>query len=121
MSEIKDFKDLRIWATGMQIVKEIYRITAGFPKTEQFGLTNQMRRAGVSIPSNIVEGHVKNQTGEFLRYLSIAIGSCAELETQLIISKELGWLKDENFKPLLELIKAETKQINALKRRLTES
>lgn len=105
----------------MQIVKEVYRCTGSFPKSEQFGLTNQMRRASVSIPSNIAEGHIKNQTGDFLRFLSIAIGSCAELETQILIANELGWLKEDSFKTLIELMKSEIRQANALKRRLTES
>jgi four helix bundle protein len=121
MGEIKDFKDLRVWEVGITLVKDIYRITGGFPKSEQFGLTNQMRRASVSIPSNIAEGHVRNMTKEFCRYLNISLGSCAELETQLIIAKELGWLKTEDFDRLSETIKAETRQINALKKRLSES
>ncbi len=121
MGEIKDFKNLRIWQTGIRLVKEIYSITTSFPKSEQFGLTNQMRRASVSIPSNIAEGHVRNQTKEFGRYLNISLGSSAELETQIIIAKELGWLKKDEFRRISGLIKTETKQINALKKRLSES
>ena len=120
MSEIKDFKDLRIWMMGINLVKDIYSITASFPKSEQFGLTNQMRRASVSIPSNIAEGHIKNQTKEFCRFLNISLGSCAELETQVIIAKELDWLLEDDFKRLSEMIKSETRQINALKRSLSE-
>ena len=121
MSDIKDFKDLRIWSLGIKIVKEVYLVTASFPQSEQFGLTNQMRRASVSIPSNIAEGHIKNQTKEFGRFLNISLGSCAELETQMIIAKELGWINENIFNDLLGQIRAEIKQINALKKRLTES
>lgn len=120
MGEIKDFKDLRVWQLGIKLVKDIFSITSSFPKSEQFGLTNQMRRASVSIPSNIAEGHVRNQTKEFCRYLNISLGSCAELETQVIIAKELGWLLDEDFKRLSEMIKTEIRQINALKKSLSE-
>ncbi|HDH58485.1 MAG TPA: four helix bundle protein [Bacteroidetes bacterium] len=118
---MKDFKDLRIWKQGIEIVKEIYRITATFPKSEQFGLTNQMRRASISIPSNVAEGHIKNQTNEFARYLTISLGSCAELETQLHIAKELEWLSIEQYRILVHLVKSEIKQISALKKRLTGS
>ncbi len=121
MNAIRDFKDLRIWVLGMKIVREVYAATASFPQSELFGLTNQMRRASVSIPSNIAEGHIKNQTNEFARYLTISIGSCAELETQVIIARDLGWLNKNHFEILIDLIKSETKQINALKKRLTES
>lgn len=120
MSEIRDCKDLQVWELGITIVKDIYAVTAKFPKSEQFGLTNQMRRASVSIPSNIAEGHVRNMTKEFCRYLNISLGSCAELETQLIIAKELGWLDLDDFKRLSENVKTETRKLNALKISLSE-
>jgi four helix bundle protein len=80
-----------------------------------------MRRASVSIPSNIAEGHIKSQTKEFTRFLGIALGSCAELETQAIIAKELGWINENQFDNLIDLLRTEIKQINALRKRLTES
>jgi len=88
------YKDLTAWKVAISIVKDIYLITEKFPKHEQFGLTNQIRRAAVSIPSNIAEGAGKNTPGDFKRFLSIAMGSCNEVETQLIISKELGYVED---------------------------
>jgi four helix bundle protein len=77
----------------MQLVKVVYRETAGFPREEMFGLTAQMRRSAVSIPSNIAEGAARNSTGELIQYLGITCGSVAELETQLEIAVELGFLE----------------------------
>ena len=91
------YKELKAWELSISIVTDIYKITEKFPRQEQFGLTNQIRRAAVSIPSNIAEGAGKNTTGDFKRFLSIAMGSCNEVETQLIISKELGYIESQNF------------------------
>ena len=82
---IKSHKDLDVWKKGIDIVDMIYDLVADLPKNEMYGLVSQMQRAAVSIPSNIAEGAVKQHTKEFLQYLRIALGSCAELDTQLII------------------------------------
>jgi len=87
-------KDLDIWKMGLDIVERIYQITGKFPKDEQFGLTSQMRRAAVSIPSNIAEGAARNSMREFLQYLYVSLGSLSEVETQLLIAERLGYLKD---------------------------
>ncbi|OGW35934.1 MAG: four helix bundle protein [Nitrospirae bacterium GWC2_56_14] len=79
---------------GLDIVERIYQITGKFPKDEQFGLTSQMRRAAVSIPSNIAEGAARNSMREFLQYLYVSLGSLSEVETQLLIAERLGYLKD---------------------------
>jgi four helix bundle protein len=84
-------KDLDIWKMGLDVVEKVYRITERFPKDEQFGLTSQLRRAIVSIPSNIAEGAARSSKREFLQYLYISLGSLAEAETQLIIAKRLGY------------------------------
>jgi four helix bundle protein len=91
--EIKagNYKDLLVWQKGIALVKLIYQITQTFPAEEKFGLVSQMRRAAVSIPSNIAEGQARHSTGEFVQFLSHAEGSVAELETQLIIAVELGF------------------------------
>ena len=86
--------NLEAWQQAFTLVKSIYSSTAPFPKSELYGLTSQMRRAAVSIPSNIAEGAARDSTQEFLRFLFIARGSLAELETQLLIAHELGYLKD---------------------------
>jgi four helix bundle protein len=102
--KIKTFKDLRVWQKGIELVKEVYRITRSFPNEERYGLTSQMRRAAVSIPSNAAEGFRRRYSKEHKQFLSIALGSCAELETQTIISKELGYIDSVNEKPLMDLI-----------------
>lgn len=95
MSEIKSYRDLLIWQKGIAFVKRIYQETARFPDSERYGLTNQMRRAAVSIPSNIAEGQARQHSGEFRQFLFIALGSIAELETQILISQDLGFLPEE--------------------------
>jgi len=87
--------DLKAWQEAMALVKGVYAITATFPREEIYGLTGQIRRAAVSVPSNIAEGAARTGTKEFLKFLSIARGSLSELETQLIISKELEYLNSE--------------------------
>jgi four helix bundle protein len=86
---------LNIWQESMDLVEDIYRITSTFPRTEQFALTSQMRRAVVSVPSNIAEGAARDSDKEFLRYLSIARGSLAEIETQIQIAHRLGYDIDQ--------------------------
>lgn len=92
------FKELEIWKKSRKFCSEIYNVTADFPTDEKFGLTNQLRRASVSIPSNIAEGSSRNSQKDFSRFLEIAIGSAYEIETQLLIASDLGFLKEENLK-----------------------
>lgn len=99
---------LEAWKHAMQLVKTVYTTTSGFPDSELYGLTSQMRRAAVSVPSNIAEGAARETTAEFLRFLYIARGSLAELETQLLIAKDLGFSKDT------EGLMAEIFQVSAL-------
>ncbi len=96
--------DLRVWQGAMDLVEEIYKITALFPKDELYALTNQMRRAAVSVPSNIAEGAARNGSKEFLYFLSIARGSLSELETQLQIAVRLGYMKKESFPSNIDTI-----------------
>src|ERR1039457_3202240 len=85
------FRDLEVWQLGLDLVQSVYQCTAAFPKSETFGLAAQMRGAAVSIPSNIAEGQARNSTKEFLRFLSYALGSLAELETQLELATRLEY------------------------------
>lgn len=94
------YKELEVWKLSIKIVKEVYEISKKFPKNEQFGLTNQIRRSAVSIPSNIAEGAGKETNGDFNRFISIASGSCNELETQLIISQRLNYINESEFSTL---------------------
>ncbi|MCC7299719.1 MAG: four helix bundle protein, partial [Verrucomicrobia bacterium] len=91
---MSDYKDLEVWKKAIAVVADIYRLTASFPESEKFGITNQMRRASVSIPSNIAEGSARHHANDFIHFLRIADGSAAELETQLIISEKLGFIAD---------------------------
>ena len=114
--KIKNHKDLRIWNTGMEITDLIYKITANFPKSELFCLTSQMRRAAISIPSNIAEGFPRQRKKEYKHFLSIALGSCTELETQLIIAKRRNYVKEEESSSIESIINYECKMIlNLLK------
>ena len=88
--------DLHVWQESMALTKEIYTATGHFPREEIYALTNQMRRAAVSIPSNIAEGAARTSNKEFLQFLSIARGSLSELETQVILSEDLGYLDDKS-------------------------
>ena len=92
---MESYRDLIAWQKAVELVVSIYRITKAFPKTEMYGLANQMQRAAVSVPSNIAEGHGLKQTQAYSRHLAIASGSLAELETQIEISKRLGYLPKE--------------------------
>ena len=95
MNVIKSYKDLEAWKKSIELVKKIYVITKKFPKDEVYGLTNQMRRSAVSIPSNIAEGKTRQHANEYIQFLYIALGSCAELETQLIIAEKLRYISKQ--------------------------
>jgi four helix bundle protein len=92
---VKSFRDLDVWRLGIELAEIVYRCTATFPRAEAFGFTSQMRRAAVSIPSNIAEGRARNSSKEFLQFLAIARGSLAELETQMELAARLGYANSE--------------------------
>ena len=101
---IKSYKDLLVWQRGLALVKAIYQLSARFPSEEKFGLVSQMRRASVSVPSNIAEGHSRRTTGEFIQSISYAQGSLAELETQVLIAVELGFCAQPKVESILQEI-----------------
>lgn len=101
MSEIKTYRDLIIWQKSMSLVTEIYNATNSFPSSELYALTNQLRRCAVSIPSNIAEGYGRNSTGDYKRFLQIAVGSLFELQTQIEIAYNLKYIHENIFKDLL--------------------
>ena len=105
MNKIKTHKDLDVWKESMTLAKEVYRLTENFPKEETFGLASQMRRAAVSIPINIAEGAARNSHKEFIQFLHVSLGSLAELETQLLLSIELGFLKNEELNGSIEHVR----------------
>lgn len=118
MGTIKNFRELDIWKKGIELVKKVYKITEKFPNHELYGLTSQMRRCAVSVPSNVAEGFRRKYPKEFRQFLNIALGSLAELETQLVITKELEYFGNEDEKNLLELIDHLNRMITNLWKKL---
>ncbi len=111
----KGFEDLQVWRLSKDLAVYIYKITNDFPAKEQFGLTSQIRRSVVSISSNIAEGSSRNSNLEFARFVSIASGSAAELKTQLIIAKEIGFLKENDYLNSEEQINSISRMLKALR------
>ena len=116
---IRDYKDLHVWQKGMQRAKEIYLLTGKFPSEEKFGLVSQMRRAAVSIPSNIAEGQARNTTGEFVQFISHAEDSAAEVDTQLRLSIELGYYSMNDLEAVFRLLTDVQKMLKRLRHSLT--
>lgn len=116
--QVRSYKDLIVWQKAMDLVELVYHLTKLFPKDEQYGLSNQLRRAAVSIPSNIAEGQARNSTAEFRNFLSIARGSLAELETQLLIAERLNYIEQEKLAGLMNIQTEINKMINALMNKL---
>ena len=112
--EIKSFRDLMVWQKAMELVEECYRITTNLPRNEEFGLKSQMRRAAVSIPSNIAEGHSRRHSREFLQHLSISLGSLAEIETQLDLALRLNLLPAEGAQKCRALCEEVGKMLHGL-------
>jgi four helix bundle protein len=115
----QNFKDLVVWQKGIALAKAIYQLTSRFPPEEKFGLVSQMRRAAVSIPSNIAEGQARHTTGEFIQFISHAEGSTAELETQLILTVELGFIMEKQPKNEFILLDDIRRMLNGLRRKLS--
>ena len=113
------FKKLGVWKKGVELAKKIFLITKGFPKEEQYGITSQIRRASVSVPSNIAEGSQKGTDKEFARYILISKGSLAELETQLILSEDFEYITNEKLNDLSLNISELQKMLHAFHLRLT--
>lgn len=101
---LRGHKNLEVWRESIKLVKQVYKITVGFPREELYALTSQMRRSAISIPSNIAEGAARNSKKEFIQFLAIARGSLSELETQLVIAKELGYIKDIEISEQIEKV-----------------
>ena len=115
---MKTHRDLKVWTNSINLVTMIYQVTSDFPKEELFGITSQMRRAAVSIPSNIAEGAARNSKKEFNNFLSIALGSASELETQILISRNLNYLNSNNSEKLLNDLNEIQKMIQGLMKNL---
>ncbi|HEX8847045.1 MAG TPA: four helix bundle protein [Pyrinomonadaceae bacterium] len=115
---INSFRDLRVWQAGMELVEQVYLLTQAFPKQEIYGLTSQIQRAAVSVPSNIAEGHTREHSKEFLHHLSMAQASLAELETQLEIAARLKYILPDKLERTLQQVASLGKQLYALRNAL---
>jgi four helix bundle protein len=109
--KIKSYKELDVWKKGIEIVDVVYKMTGKFPKEERYGLTTQMQRAAVSIASNIAEGFARQHTKEYQQFCYIALGSCAELETQLIIAQRRNYVSSEAFSELEDYLDHESRML----------
>ncbi len=118
LPRVNNYRDLLVWKQGIELVKLIYKITREFPKEELYGLTSQIRRCAVSIPSNIAEGHARDSLKEYIQFLSIAAGSLAELQTQLVIAKELGMGQAKYIEVAEQLAEKTLKMLRSLQRAL---
>ncbi|MBC7226753.1 MAG: four helix bundle protein [Thermoflexales bacterium] len=98
--KVRNYRDLQVWQRSKALAVEIYRVTEAFPQREQYGLADQMRRAAVSIPSNIAEGHIRRSSKVFARHIDIALGSAAELSTQLEIARDVSYLPESVYQTL---------------------
>jgi len=109
---MKNYKELIIWQKGVEIVKKIYVLTKQFPNEEKYGIVSQMTRASVSIPANIAEGSSRNSDKDYARFLQISLGSAFEVQTYLIIAKEMNWVKIEEIIQVELLLEEEIKMIH---------
>jgi four helix bundle protein len=123
MAGAKGYKDLIVWQRAVKFVVDVYKATNNFPRDEMYGITSQIRRAAVSIPSNIAEGQARNSPRAFASHLNISLGSAAELETQLIVSNEIGHLPKSELErltaELIEIIKMLNGLLNTQKQKIS--
>jgi len=112
--KVRDYKDLKVWEKGIGIAERVYSLTEMYPKNEMYTLTSQMRKAAVSIPSNIAEGFARQSTKEYRHFLYISLGSCAELETQLIISDRRRYVSNKERDICLEDLNHEMRMLVSL-------
>ncbi len=117
-SRIQSYRVLKVWQLGMEIVEAVYHLSASFPKEETYGLTSQLRRAVVSVPANIAEGHARAFTKEYQRHLSIAVGSLAEVETYLDLSTRLGYCNAVSVSAVQKMTDEERRMLRGLQRAL---
>lgn len=118
---MQNFRNLKVWELSHQLVKEVYQITVNFPKEETYGLSNQIRRSCVSIPSNIAEGCARGTDKDFARFVQIALGSASELEYQIFLAFELGYLSKTNYTKLIKNTHTIKKMLSSLRKKLIGS
>src|SRR3989304_1240495 len=113
-NEVFSYRDLSVWQLGMQITEDVYKLTKTFPADERFGLTSPLRRAASSVPANIAEGHSRSSTKDFLRLLSIAVGSLAEVTTFLELAERLQYADEERVREMLNMSRGERRMLRGL-------
>ena len=118
MSAVRTFHDLVVWRKAFELCLDVYRVTASFPSHEKYGITSELRKTSRSVPYNIAEGHRRRSTLEYIRFLDIAHGSAAELETQLYLSRALTYLDEQGTDVLLQRLFEVERMLTALKRSL---
>lgn len=116
--KIRNYRDLAVWQRGMDIALAVYEVTKSFPADERFGLTSQLRRVAVSVPANIAEGHARSSTKDYLRYVSIAIGSLAETATFVELAGRLNYGNVEELRKIFEMTTEERRMLRALQKSL---
>lgn len=116
--KIRNYRDLAVWQRGIDIALAVYEVTKSFPADERFGLTSQLRRAAVSVPANIAEGHARSSTKDYLRYVAIAIGSLAETATFIELAGRLGYGNVEEMRKIFEMTTEERRMLRALQKSL---
>jgi four helix bundle protein len=115
---MRSYRDLKVWQLGMELARKIYRFAGALPASERYGLSSQMQRASVSIPANLAEGHARDSTKEYLRHVSIALGSLAELETHVLLAQSLHPCDSAAVADLLATCDQEGRMLHALQRSL---
>jgi four helix bundle protein len=111
---LKTHKDLKVWQESRKLITEIYYLTSNFPKEEVYSLTAQIKRAAISIPSNIAEGAARDSNKEYIHFLYISLGSVAELDTQLIIARDLNFINEKNFTVISQKLNDVAKMLSGL-------
>jgi four helix bundle protein len=115
---VRSYRDLAVWQRGMEIALDVYKVTKDFPGDERFGITSQLHRAAASVPANIAEGHSRSTTKDYLRFVSIAVGSLAEAATFIELAARLGYGNVEELRKIFELISEERKMLRSLQKSL---
>jgi len=116
---IESYRDLIAWQKAMELVASVYQVTASIPEVEKFGLTSQLRRAAVAVPSMLAEGHARGSTREFVRYIAMAMGSLAEIETQLLVCMRLDFADEVSVRRLLDQCGEQNRILRGLSKSLT--
>lgn len=118
--EFRSYRSLKAWQAGMDVAEAAYKLASNFPKHEVYGLTSQIQRSATSVPANIAEGHARESTKDFLRFLSIAQGSLAELETHLLLAQRFAYIDENDLEKIMQLTDETGKIVRGLQRSLKE-